>query len=62
MMMLSRTSCRKVCATQLTITITLPEPSAAGSEISAISAKMYAQVIEPTDRVTLSASQVLNRP
>jgi hypothetical protein len=42
MMMESNTSCKNVCATHATITIGSPLLIAAGSEINAIAANMYA--------------------
>ena len=61
MMMLSRTSCKKVWLIQDTMITGLREARAPGKETRASAPKAYAHHIVPTALVTFSASQVLKR-
>jgi uncharacterized protein (DUF2345 family) len=56
MIMESNTNCKNVCATHATITIGSPLLIAAGSEISAIAANIYAHHIVLTKLVILVAT------
>ena len=56
----SKTNCKKVCATQETITIVSPDCRALGNEIRATPANKYAHHMVATPAVIFWANQRLN--
>jgi hypothetical protein len=56
----NNTNCKKVCATQETITKTEPDATAAGNETSDNPKNKYAAHIVPTPRVSINPIRSLN--